>query len=117
MRAAKSILMVLLALALAAYAFDCSAMATPEQAMQCCNSMPCASHGHRGQDCCETMQIAHVPFVQPSCAPGGSLPLVTLAILPASDGLDILGLSTRSVAVHCHAPPGPHTPNSSPLRI
>jgi hypothetical protein len=86
MRIAKPILMVVLAVALAAYVFDCSAMATPEQAMQCCNSMPCAPHGHRGQDCCKTMQIAHVPFVQPASAQPAPFPLVTLAILAASEG-------------------------------
>jgi hypothetical protein len=48
MRFAKPILLAALAVALAAYAFDCGALGTPEQAMQCCNSMPCSSHGHRG---------------------------------------------------------------------
>jgi len=43
------------------------AATTPEQAMQCCNSMPCSSHGHEhSQDCCKTTQAMHRPFVQPS---------------------------------------------------
>lgn len=117
MRIAKPILIALLAVALAAYAFDCSAMATPEQAMQCCNSMPCASHGHHGQDCCKTMQMAHVPFVQPASAERASFPLVTLAILPASGGSHLLDSSARSVAMNCHAPPAIHSLSLSPLRI
>jgi hypothetical protein len=117
MRIAKPILMAVLAVALAAYAFDCSAMATPEQAMQCCSSMPCASHGHRGQDCCKTMQIAHVPFTQPASAQRISFNPATLAILPASGEAHVLDSSVGSVAAHCHAPPGTRSLNQSPLRI
>jgi thiol-disulfide isomerase/thioredoxin len=63
MNLAKPILVALLAVALAVYAFDCGAMTMPEQAMQCCNFMPCSSQGHRGQDCCKTMPAMHAPFV------------------------------------------------------
>jgi hypothetical protein len=42
------VLLTSLAVALAAYAFDREAATTPEQAVQCCNSMHCSSHGHHG---------------------------------------------------------------------
>ena len=32
--------------ALATYGLDCLAMTRPEQAMQCCRSMPCSPNGH-----------------------------------------------------------------------
>jgi hypothetical protein len=55
MRSIKPLFVAILALVLGAYAFDCEAATTPEQAMQCCKSMLCSSHGHHGQDCCKTM--------------------------------------------------------------
>src|ERR1700758_3303990 len=70
MNQARPILIAALAVALAVYAFDCGAMTTPERAMQCCNSMPCSSQGHHGQDCCKTMPAMHAPFVQPSFVRG-----------------------------------------------
>src|ERR1700680_4824937 len=117
MRFARSILVALLAVALAAYAVDCSAMATPEQAMQCCKSMPCSSHGHRGQDCCKTMPAVHSPFVLPSSVHGVSFSPVLLAALPASVETHGLHSPARSIAAHCHAPPIPSSPALRPLRI
>jgi hypothetical protein len=117
MRIAKPMLMLVLAAALAAYAFDCSAMATPEQAMQCCNSMPCSSHGHHSQDCCKTMQMAHAPFVQTPSVQGSSFTPVVLAILAPSDESNVLNFSSRGVAVHCHAPPVFNALTPPPLRI
>jgi hypothetical protein len=43
MKSGRAAFAALLVVALAAYAFDCGAAANPEQAMQCCNSMPCSS--------------------------------------------------------------------------
>jgi hypothetical protein len=118
MRFAKPILLTVLAMALATYAFDCLAMTTPEQAMQCCDTMPCASHGHEhSQDCCKTMPSIHAPFVQPASAHGLSFSPVFVAALPAlitSPGLDS---PVNVVAAHCHAPPNPQTTAPSPLRI
>src|SRR6266436_3876939 len=39
MRLAKPTFLAILAVALAAYAFDCGATTTPEQAMHCCKTM------------------------------------------------------------------------------
>jgi hypothetical protein len=116
MRLAKPIFLAVLAVALAAYAFDCGATTTPEQAMQCCNSMPCSSHGHHAQDCCKTMQTMHAPFVQPSSVHVSYSPLA-FAVLPATSESLALGSSNRVIAAHCHAPPIPYAPRPLPLRI
>jgi len=113
----KPILLALLAVALAAYAFDCGAATNPEQAMQCCNSMPCSSGGHHGQDCCKTMPAMHAPFVQPSSVHGVSYSAHVLAVLSALGGSHRLPSPDRVIATHCHAPPIISVPASLPLRI
>jgi len=118
MRLAKPILLPVLAVALAAYAFDCGAATTPEQAMQCCNSMPlCSLHGHHAEDCCKAMPSMHAPFVQPSFAHGVSYSPVIFAVLPESSESPALVSSDRVIAAHCHAPPIRYAPASLPLRI
>src|SRR5215831_5587759 len=103
---ARSIALVVFTIAFATYGSGCLAMPTPEQAMRCCRSMHCSSHGHHGQDCCKSMSEAHPPFVMPASQhqqPSGHL---TVAIVPeceaASPGLDC---PFFSVAAQCHAPP------------
>ena len=109
--------MTLVALSFAAYAFDCGGMMTPEQAMQCCNSMPCSSQGHNGQDCCKTMPSMHAPFVQLTTAHAG-FSIDVLAVLPAASESMDLNSSARSVTSHWHAPPLLHSsPPPLPLRI
>jgi hypothetical protein len=115
MRFAKQLLMAILAFALVAYAFDCGAT-TPEQAMQCCNSMPCSSHSHQGQDCCKTMPAMHAPFVQPSVMRGVSF-TPTAAVLPASNESSGLDSSARIVPADPHAPPIFYSTAPQPLRI
>ena len=51
--------LILLTAAVAAYASDCGGMTTPEQAMQCFNSMRCSSHGHHGQEYCKIVAATH----------------------------------------------------------
>jgi hypothetical protein len=117
MHLSKPFFLAILAIALGAYAFDCEAATTPEQAMQCCKSMHCSSHGHHGQECCKTMPTMHAPFVQPSSVHGVSFSPVVFAVMPGfgeSCGLDSLA---RTIAAHCHAPPGFHSPAARPLRI
>ena len=117
MRFAKVILFPVVAVLLAAYAFDCDAMATPEQAMQCCNSMPCSSHGHHAQDCCKTMPAMHAPFVQPNSASGVSFAKIVFAVLAKSN--ESLGpdSSFRFTAAQSHAPPIFPSAHPLPLRI
>ena len=117
MRLAKPIFLALLSIALVAYAFDCGAATTPEQAMQCCNSMPC-SHGHgHSQDCCKTMPAMHAPFVQPTSVHGVSYFALVFAVLPATGEPCVLDSSNRVIAAHCHAPPIFYAPVPLPLRI
>jgi hypothetical protein len=117
MRLARPIFLAVLAVALAAYAFDCGAAMTPEQAMQCCNSMQCSSHGHHAQDCCKTMPAMHAPFVQPSSVHSVSYSPVVLAVLPATNKSLTVDSSNRVIAAHCNAPPIRYTPAPLPLRI
>jgi hypothetical protein len=117
MRLAKPIFLAVLSIALAAYAFDCGAAATPEQAMQCCNSMPCSSHGHHAQDCCKTMPAMHAPFVQPSSAHAVSYSPLVFAVLPAARESQGFHLSARVVDATSHAPPILSAPAPLPLRV
>jgi hypothetical protein len=116
MRLAKPILLAVLTLALAAYAFDCGAT-TPEQAVACCNSMACSSHGHHGQDCCKTMPAMHAPFVQTSFISGISYSPAVVAVL--STLVESPGrLSSAFIIVeHSHAPPLACSQALLPLRI
>src|SRR5215469_1855329 len=66
MCSAKTVLVVVAAVALLAYGFDCLAMTTPEQAMQCCTSTTCAPNGHHSRDCCKTMPSVQTAFLQSS---------------------------------------------------
>jgi hypothetical protein len=121
MRLFKFILVAVVVVTLTAYAFDCAGMTTPEQAMQCCNSMPCPSQGHHGQDCCKTMEMAHAPFLQPaslhSSGHGSGFSLHVLAVLAASVGPIRLESMAIGVAACSHAPPLSYSPPATPLRI
>jgi len=118
MRFTKPMLLAVVAIALAVYAFDCLAMSTPEQAMQCCDSMPCSSHGHQhSQECCKTMPSMHAPFVQPASAHGPSFTPVFVSVLPAFNASQGLNSSAAVLTAHCHAPPISPIAASSRLRI
>ena len=117
MHLARTIVRVVLAVALAAYAFDCSAATTPEQAMQCCHTMRCASHAHHGMDCCKNMPTTHVPFVRPSTVHGLSFSPIVFALVAATCESDGLDSSARSVAALCHAPPIVPLSIARPLRV
>jgi hypothetical protein len=117
MRFSRTIFVTTLAFALMAYAFDCGGMTTPEQAMECCKSMPCSSQGHHGQNCCKTMPAMHAPFVQPSSFHDGGYSIDVFAVLPTSSESVDLESAVRSVAAHCHAPPTFYSSSPPPLRI
>jgi len=117
MRLAKPILLAAVAIALAVYALDCGAMTTPEEAMQCCNSMPCPSQGHDHQDCCKTMAAMHAPFVQPSSPRHVSISPILSAALPASSESQVADSFLGVIAAHCNAPPSTFVPFALPLRI
>lgn len=117
MRFGKAILLVALAVTLAAYAFDCDAMSTPEQAMNCCHSMPCASHGHDGQECCKSMSAMHASFVAPPVGQGISFTPLSFAALLPSGQLGGVDFSSLLIAADFHAPPIFSPPIQPPLRI
>src|SRR5450631_4303844 len=111
MQLVRAVFLALLVVGLATFAYDCGATMTPEQAMQCCNSMPCSSHGHDGQDCCKTMPSMHSPFV-PSSVRGVSFSPVLFAVMPpAGQSLDLAPPEIIASA-DFHAPP---IPNSTAL--
>jgi hypothetical protein len=117
MRFAKTVLVAVIVAAVAAYAVDCSAAVSPEQAMQCCKTMPCSPQGS-SQNCCKTMPDTHAPFVQQSSLHRVSLSALAMAVLPAHTAHFTSASLASDATAHCHAPPGlSHGLNSSPLRI
>ena len=117
MRIAKTVLLAVAVAALAAHGFDCFAMTTSEQAMQCCNTMPCAPNGHHGQDCCKTMPSAYPPFVQPPTQ--HVLSVGTIATMRSSGLFANRGISFEghTAVAHNFAPPHEHSPVTLPIRI
>lgn len=113
----KVIFLVAFVVALAAYSFDCGAAMTPEQAMKCCDSMPCSSQGEHGQDCCSTMPSAHASFVQPSSVAHVSFVPVVFALLQASIDSSGRDSSDRVIAAFAHDPPISLLSASVSLRI
>src|SRR5437899_2743104 len=115
MRLVKPILLFVLATAIASYAMDCVAMMTVEQAMQCCDTMPCATHGSdHSQECCKTMPSLHTSFVQPAAARGLSFSLAFVALLLGFDVSHPLDSPAGVLTAQCHAPPIPATVTPSP---
>lgn len=125
MRHANTILRTLLTVALAAYALDCEAMATPQQAMQCCAAMHCSRAGHmqmkmdaqQGMDCCKTMPTVRAPFLIPSVGHGISHHVVVFAVLPVLDAPTKFASSSSTITERNHAPPALSPPTLQPLRI
>lgn len=115
MRFGRTTVAVFLGMALAAYVVDCSGLMTPDEAVKCCEAMPCSSSGH-SQECCETMPQMHVPFVQRSSGQGLSFThdlIAVLSVFQESLGADS---SARRLVARCHAPPGSSPPTTIPIR-
>lgn len=119
MRIGRSILMVVIAVALAAYGFDCSAAATPDEAMRCCEAMPCSSHGHHhNQDCCKTMPSTHSPFVQSLSMHSSHTALELCGLVMVASISHSVDFSAQTlVGARSHAPPISQSTVISPLRI
>src|ERR1700674_275177 len=118
MRLIRPILLAVMAIAFATYAFDCLAMSTPDAAMQCCDSMPCSSHSHeRSQECCKSMPSMHAPFVQTASAHALSCLPVFVAVLPGFSASQVLDSPSMVLTAHCHAPPVSQATGPLPLRI
>lgn len=104
MRFARPILIAVLGFAFAAYGFDCSPIMSPDQAMECCDSMNC-SHGMHGEDCCQTGTSVHAPFVQPASMHSISYAPQAWPVLAASLELHSIDQASGDVALRFHDPP------------
>ena len=114
----RLILVAVVALALAGYAVDCAPMAAADDAMQCCETMPCDSHSaEHSQDCCETMQSMHAPFLQTPSMHGASFSAVAVSMLPVSPDNCAIDSSAHVTASHRASPSPPDSVDSLPLRI
>ena len=110
--------MTLLGIALVAYALDCSAMVTPQHAVECCQSMGCSSQGHTSEDCCKTMPAMHAPFVQPSSSASSiASPAVRPAVLPVAPHVIRPYSSAVLASSNEQASPGNSPSDLTPLRI
>ena len=118
MRFARLSLIVAVVAALATYSIDCSGMSGSDEAMQCCETMPCASHsaGH-SQDCCKSMPSAQAPFVQAQRAPELSPSLMLVGISPGVIHVAALDLGRLALASCEHGPPLFEPQSPTPLRI
>jgi len=117
MAVVKRILVVVAVAALATWGLDCLAMTTSDQAMQCCNSMPCAPNGHQGQDCCKSMPSVNTPFLQsPHTSISPIVHVVGVVISGLANAAAVLGKSASVLALS-HAPPIRYLPASLPIRI
>ena len=117
---AKLVLSSALTVALAAYRLDCLGMATPEQAMQCCNTMRCHTHSHHkhhSQDCCNTASQMHAALGQPSSVQSVCLSPVTLGVVQAARDSQLLEFSPSIFARHSHDPPRSCSTRLISLRI
>jgi hypothetical protein len=114
---AGRVLVAVLTIALASYTLDCVGMTTPEQAMQCCNSMRCPSRGHHGQDCCKSMPSVNPALGQPSSVQGVSFPHITLGTVEAFHQFESYASFSSVIAEEAHAPPFLDSPVPLPLRI
>ena len=104
MRFARPILIAVLGFAFAAYGFDCSPIMSPDQAMECCESMNC-SHGMHGEDCCQTGTSVHAPFVQPASMHSVAFTPLALVVQPASIHGSSGDHPVGGVALRFHDPP------------
>lgn len=117
MRFGRAILLAAIAAALAVYSVDCTGMTTPEQAMQCCKSMPCSSHGHHSQNCCKkSMEAMHAPFVLSSLVRAPRVSMVA-AEFPTSTASIVRQTVIYGISARYHSPPAAQSLSLSPLRI
>ena len=113
-----SVLSLAVTIALAAYGLDCLGMATPQRAMQCCNTMRCHRHGsHHSQDCCNTTSHRHAAIGQPSPVQSGSFSPVVFAVAGVPTDPQIEELHPSIITAHSHDPPISRSTLTTSLRI
>lgn len=120
-RSAQWILVAALNVALAMDGFDCLGIATPEQAMQCCNRMHChlqSHHSYPSQECCKTTpQITHSAIGQPSSVQEISFSPAVLGVVQAFTDAQVVQCTTIVISGHSHDPPLSCCTPIMPLRI
>jgi hypothetical protein len=114
----RPILVAVVAFALASYAADCAPMASADEAMQCCETMPCDSHSaEHSQDCCTTMASMHAPFLQAPSMHGISFSRVAISTLPVSRETTGIESSAHITANGGESSSPPDLAHFLPLRI
>lgn len=114
---ARALLVTAIVAALAGYAIDCSTIVSPDQAMQCCKTMPCTPHSS-GKNCCDTTPSTHPPFVQAASLSKATLSLVSYFSVPTlTSHLPIRSGADITVAQYQSPPPLLEFSSNSPLRI
>jgi len=113
----KKLLLMLVAGALLLLQFsDCmAAMASDQQNMHCCGSMPCTP-ANQSHDCCKTMVSVHTPNVLPTARVSLNAPAVVA--VEHTTTLEIVRSATASplaFAVQQHSPPELYTLHASLL--
>ena len=119
---AKWVLSSSLTVAVAAYGLGCfdMAMATPKQAMQCCNTMRChshSSHRHHGQGCCTTTSRIRSALRQTSSVQGIPFSPVAHIVSPSVMGTQFRDVTAGRIACHSHDPPSSSSVLVLSLRI
>jgi hypothetical protein len=109
----RPILVALIACALAGYAVDCAPMASSDEAMQCCGSMPC-DPTNQSHDCCKRMVSADASTVLPAQHSDLSVPLAAVVDHFSTPEIPIFAPvpCVRSEAPQ-HSPPALYTLHSS----
>jgi len=119
-RSVKWIGEVVLAIALAASGGDCLDMPTPEQAMQCCNTMRCHSHTHhrhQSQHCCNDVAQMQAALGQPSSVLELSFAPVALGLVDVFRDSQMIEFSAQIIAERSHDPPSQLSRPALSLRI
>src|SRR5579864_5655274 len=110
------ICIAVLSVSLAFYGLDCAGMTTPQQAMQCCQSMQCMSHQQHHTDCCKTMPSASVDVGQPTPFALSLTPVACVVAVASNDAASVTS-AVRVVEHQSHAPPLLLFGSILPLRI
>src|SRR5215469_15202273 len=119
--AAKHVLFAALILVLSAYGLECVGVTTPEQSMQCCNTMRCHSphnrHSHQSMDCCETVPHIQPALGQPSSVRAISFAPATLGLVQGFGDSRLMEVSRGIIGAHAHDPPLACALKMFPLRV
>ena len=97
-----------LTIALATYGFDCTAVAMPGQAMQCCQTMHCHAHNRhhpRGEECCKIAAQLRTDLRQPPSVKVARLLTARIGVMQVFRHSMIFDFHSESIARQSHDPP------------